>query len=109
MNPDRIEGVRACVFDAYGKLEYSGPRYLEEFTQQDVWEVPAAFSNLEQSGLDHPYATRAARARPLETLFTSLREAGLRVVDLVEPAAEDEPRQRWLAVLCERRRRRGRR
>jgi 2-polyprenyl-3-methyl-5-hydroxy-6-metoxy-1,4-benzoquinol methylase len=56
----------------------------------------------------HPYRSGAAQTRPLEALFGSLRDVGLRAVDLVEPVGDD-PEQRYLAVLCERRGRRPRR
>lgn len=66
----------------------------------------------------HPYAGGDLAAGPLESLFRALREVGLRVADIVEPASEeplsDEPpsdppaRRRFLVVLCERRRRRPR-
>ena len=54
----------------------------------------------------HPYAGGGLAERPLEGLFTSLREVGLRVVDLVEPSSDEERPRRYLVVLCERRRRR---
>ena len=56
----------------------------------------------------HPYAGGGLAERPLEGLFTSLREVGLRVVDLVEPSSDEERPRRYLVVLCERRRRRPR-
>ncbi len=55
----------------------------------------------------HPYAAVRAAARPLESLFGSLRDVGLRVVDLVEPQGDGDPPERFLALLCERRGRRA--
>ena len=55
----------------------------------------------------HPYAAGRADRRPLESLFQSLRDVGLRVVDLVEPEGDGDPPERFLALLCERRGRRA--
>ena len=60
------------------------------------------------AGFEHPYAAGAAPRRPLEALFQSLRDVGLRVVDLVEPAGDDDAEPRFLLLLCERRGRRAR-
>ncbi len=61
----------------------------------------------------HPYAVGDLDASPLESLFRALREVGLRVADVVEPASDepsspDAERRRFLVLLCERRRRRPR-
>jgi SAM-dependent methyltransferase len=53
----------------------------------------------------HPY-DEPPDARPLESLFGSLRDVGLRVADLSEPHTDDDPPRRFLVLLCERRSRR---
>ena len=56
----------------------------------------------------HPYVSGVGADRPLESLFQSLRDVGLRVVDLVEPSCDEPSAGSFLALLCERRRRRSR-
>jgi hypothetical protein len=37
----------------YTTLDYEGPRFFMGFTQQDTWELPKGFSDLEKTDLDH--------------------------------------------------------
>lgn len=59
--------------------------------------------------LPHPNSLETPAERPLQVLFRSLRDTGLRVVDLIEPG-DDDRTGRFLVLLCEprRARRRGR-
>ncbi|MBW2280658.1 MAG: class I SAM-dependent methyltransferase [Deltaproteobacteria bacterium] len=56
-------------------------------------------------GARHPYSGTPSDDRPLQALFGSLREAGVRVVDVAEPAADENGERRFLALLAERPRR----
>ena len=60
-------------------------------------------------GARHPYSGAEAGERPLQALFATLREAGLRVIDVAEPAADDAGERGFLALLAERPRRSRRR
>ena len=60
-------------------------------------------------GAAHPYSGAEADERPLQALFAALREAGLQVIDVAEPAADGAGERSFLALLAERPRRSRRR
>lgn len=52
--------------------------------------------------LPHPYRKEPASGRSLEASFTQLREVGLRVVALTEPADDEAPEAAFVVFLAER-------